>query len=125
METIKPRKHLNPDAMIRVLRSEFERVPDTTPHSSKLTLADALMSGYAIFALKDPSLLAFEQRRNDANLHKLYRIEHVPSDTHMRTLLDEVEPEQVAPAYRKLFAKVQRGKVLEQYRFLDNSYLLL
>ncbi|MGH7868171.1 MAG: transposase, partial [Candidatus Dormibacteraceae bacterium] len=42
-----------------------------------------------------------------------------------RTLLDEVEPEQVAPAYRKLFAKVQRGKVLEQYRFLDNSYLLL
>jgi hypothetical protein len=125
MEAIKPRKHLSPDAMIRVLRREFEQVPDTTPHTSKTSLADALMSGYAVFALKDPSLLAFEQRRNDANLHTLFRIQHVPSDTHMRTQLDEVEPQQLAPAYRKLFAQVQRGKVLEQYRFMDGSYLLL
>jgi hypothetical protein len=125
MKAIKPRKHLNPDAMVRVLRSEFEQVPDPTLHSSKTSLADALMSGYAVFALKDPSLLAFEQRRNDANLHTLFRIQHVPSDTHMRTQLDEVKPPQLAAPYRKLFAQVQRAKLLEQYRFLDDSYLLL
>jgi hypothetical protein len=125
MEPIKPRKHLNPDALVRVLRSEFEQVPDPTPHTAKTSLADALMSGYAVFALKDPSLLAFEQRRNDANLHTLFRIQHVPSDTHMRTLLDEVEPQQLAAPYRKLFAKVQRAKLLPPYRFLDGSYLLL
>src|SRR5271167_27056 len=116
MHAIKPRKHLNPDALMRVLRSEFEQVPDATPHTSKTSLADALMSGYAVFALKDPSLLAFEQRRNDSNLRTLFRIQYVPSDTHMRTLLDDVEPRQLAGAYRKLFAPVQRGKLLEQYR---------
>ena len=125
MQTIKPRKQLSSDGLIHHLRSEFEKLPDATPHPSKTSLADALMSGFAVFSLKDPSLFAFEKRRNDANLHTLFRIQHVPSDTYMRTLLDEVEPQQLDASYRKVFARVQRGKLLEPYRFLDNSYLLL
>jgi hypothetical protein len=123
--TFKPRKHLTADALIAELRLTFEQLPDPTPHTSATSLADALMSGFAMFALKDPSLLAFQQRRNDENMKHLYHIKQVPCDTHMRTLLDDVDPFSLAPAFSKLLAPVQRGKVLERYRFLDGWYLLL
>lgn len=125
MTTLPPRKHLNTDGLLHTLRDEFEKIPDPTPHASPISLADGLMSGVALYLLKDPSLLAFEQRRNDANLKTLFRIQQIPRDTYLREMLDEVAPQHLAPAYRKLFARVQRGKLLEQYRFLDNSYLLL
>jgi hypothetical protein len=125
MKHIKPRKHLTTDGLIHTLRNEFEKLPDSTPHTSNISLADTLLSGFALFSLKDPSLLAFEKRRNDDNIKTLYRVQTIPSDTYLRELLDEVEPSQLAPAYRKLFARVQRAKLLEQYRFLDDSYLLL
>src|SRR3954469_23481490 len=98
--TFKARKHLNADALIAEFRWTFEGLPDPTPHTSETSLADALMSGYAMFSLKDPSLLAFQQRRNDENMKHIYRIKHVPCDTHMRALLDEVDPSSLGPCFR-------------------------
>jgi hypothetical protein len=121
----KPRKHLNPDALIAELRSTFEELPDPTPHTSNTSLADALMSGFAMFSLKDPSLLAFQKRRTDENMKRIYHINKVPCDTYMRELLDEVDPFSLSPAFTRVFAWVQRGKLLERYRFMGNSYLLL
>jgi hypothetical protein len=77
-----------------------------------------------MFSLKDPSLLAFDKRREDKNLEALYQIERVPSDTQMRVILDPLPPEELRPAFGNVFRAVQRGKVLESYRYLDEGYLL-
>jgi hypothetical protein len=58
------RKHLNADAMRETLRERFKAIEDTRVNPN-ISLADALMSGFAVFALKDPSLLAFDERRQD------------------------------------------------------------
>jgi len=59
------------------------------------------MSGFAMFSLKDPSLLAFDERRvTDSNLKSIYSIEHVSSDTQMRAILDDVEPAGIRPVFR-------------------------
>lgn len=123
--SFQPRKHLNADALIGVLRTTFESLPDPLEHRSDTCLADALMSGFAVFSLKDPSLLAFQARRNDENMKNVFHIGHVPCDTHMREQLDEVDPFSLAPAFNQLFASVQRGKALERYRFMGGWYLLL
>jgi DDE family transposase len=83
-----------------------------------------LMSGFAMFSLKDLSLLAFDKRRDDKNLRNLYKIKRVPSDTQLRVILDPLPPEEVRPAFGDVFRAVQRGKVLESYRYLDEGYLL-
>ena len=48
------------------------------------------MSALAVFGLKFPSLLGFDQRKNEEiikhNLQTLYQIEKVPSDTTMERL---------------------------------------
>jgi len=47
---------------------------------------DALMSGFALFALKDSSLLAFDERRQqgEKNLQMIFGVERVPCDTRLR-----------------------------------------
>ena len=51
------------------------------------------MSAFAMFSLKDPSLLAFDQRKNDENLKSVYHIESIPCDTHLRSILDLLDLE--------------------------------
>ena len=120
------RKDLNADALFRAVRSELESVPDGRTGHVDISLADALMSGFAMFSLKDPSLLAFEERRRqcDPNLHAIYLIDRVPCDTQMRVICDGVIPDFLRPAFRALFRKLQRGKALEPFVFLDGHYLL-
>jgi len=84
------------------------------------------MSGFAMMALKDPSLLAFERRRTteEHNLRSVFHIKDIPCDTQMRTRLDVVDPHWLRPAYRALFRKAQRGKALEKMVFLQGCYLI-
>lgn len=80
------------------------------------------MSGVAVFALKDGSLLAFDDQRTEGhrrhNLQHLFGIQNVPCDTQMRTILDGVHPHALRPAYRALHQELQQQGVLESYRFL-------
>lgn len=45
--------------------------------SQPKTVSDALMSAFAMFALKDPSLLTFDQRRRADNLKSLFGIAQI------------------------------------------------
>jgi hypothetical protein len=119
------RKHLSADALVAALYRRFATIEDPRPGKPVIALADALMSAFAMFALKDPSLLAFDQRRHDGNLNKLYHIQRVPCDTHMRGILDLLPPEELRPAYSDVFRQLQRGKVLEDYQYLPEGYLVL
>ncbi len=84
------------------------------------------MSGFAVFGLKFPSLLKYDQNRRtlDHNLLSLYHIKQPPSDTYMRERLDELDPRFLRPIFKKTFAKLQRGKCLEEFEFLKGYYLL-
>ena len=54
------RKNLNADAMIDAIRMDFAQIADHRATNSKIPLVDALMSGFAMFSLKDQSLLALD-----------------------------------------------------------------
>ena len=122
----KLRKYLNADALFGQIRSEFTKVADPRPGNTQIAFADALMSGFAVFSLKDQSLLAFDQRRKDGdpNLKRVYGIERAPCDTQLRKILDGLNPAQLRPTFKEVFSQLQRGKALEQMRFLDKYYLI-
>jgi len=61
------RKDLSADALFGSLRSRFASLPDPRSGEVEIPLADALMSAFAMFSLKDPSLLAFDHRRHNPN----------------------------------------------------------
>ena len=74
------RKALSADALFRSLRSHFGSLPDPQSGEVEIPLADALMSAFAMFSLKDPSLLAFDHRRHNPkdNFRTIYGINRVP-----------------------------------------------
>jgi hypothetical protein len=79
----KGRKHLSADALFRLVQSGFARIPDYRSDDTEISLTDALMSAFAMFSLKSPSLLAFDQERTEGNVHTIYGIERAPCDTYM------------------------------------------
>lgn len=117
------RRHLHFDALIPRVRRRFETIPDAR-RCPAFSLADTLMAGLALFSLKDPSLLAFQRRTLDHNLRSVFGLKAIPSDTQIREILDDVDPQHVRPAYREVFRQLQRAKILEDYAFLDGHYLV-
>jgi hypothetical protein len=126
------RKYLSGQGLLSVIRDQFKKIKEPrelAPRSNLITLTDCLMSGLAVFALKFPSLLKFDESREERiikhNLRTLYDVKQIPSDTYMRERCDEVDPNEVRKAYKKVFSHVQRGKALEEFEYLlKNHYLL-
>nr|VFJ61668.1 MAG: hypothetical protein BECKDK2373B_GA0170837_11035 [Candidatus Kentron sp. DK] len=120
------RRQLSAPGLLSEARRCFEQIPDNVANG--IPLADHLMSGLALFGFKYSSLLQFDKasRRETtlANLKALYGILHVPCDTYFRERLDEVDPRQLRIVYKRLFSYLQRGKGLEEFRYLDGHYLL-
>jgi len=122
---MKVRKYLSASGLFSLVYTGFEKIKDLRADNQKISLTDALMSAFAMFSLKDASLLAFDERRvEDGNLKRLYGIKTIPCDTQMRTILDEVDPEEIRPLYKDVFRQLQRGKVMEKMVFMEGSYLL-
>ena len=88
------RSGVNLDTEIQSLRLEFEKITDTRAKNVSHKLSDLLMSGFAMFALKHPSLLSFESMTMEekANLETVFGIQNVPSDTQLRDVLDGINP---------------------------------
>jgi hypothetical protein len=120
----KARKYLSADALFHLVRSGLATIPDPRGEDVDIALPDALMSAFAMFSLKAPSLLAFDKERAEGNLHTIYGIERVPCDTRMREILDPVSPKWLRPVFTSVFLQLQRGKALEAMAFLDGHYLL-
>ena len=120
----KGRKHLCADALFRLVRRGFSTIPDDRGGDSEISFTDALMSAFAMFSLKSPSLLAFDKQRVEGNLGTIYGIGHVPCDTQMREILDPALPESLRPLFKSVFGQLQRGKALEPMTFLDGYYVV-
>jgi hypothetical protein len=106
----------------------FEHIPDNR-RECLIPLVDYLMSGVAMFGLKYPSLLQFDNDRfaevPRANLRSLYGVECAPCDTQLRTCLDDVEPTTgLRKGFTKLLGLLQRAKGLEDMAYLDGHYPL-
>src|SRR5438874_5200134 len=117
------RRHLHFDALVGLARRRFDKIPEQR-RCPDFSLTDTLMAGLALFCLKDPSLLAFQRRALDHNLRSVFGLQAVPSDTQMRAILDDVDPDRLRPFFKDVFRQLQRGKVLADYAFLEGCYLV-
>ena len=66
-------------------------------------------------------MMAFDQRRSDANLKALFGIGQIPSDTQTREILDPLDPERLRPLFGAVFRQLQRGKALEPFEFYNGG----
>jgi len=123
------RKKLSMPGLLTEVKSSFEKIPvPSVRREGSISRSDCLMSGVAIFGLKYPSLLKFDEDKRDPviehNLKSLYDINTIPSDTYLRERLDELSASEHRGAFNDVLKQAQRGKVLEKFTFYDDHYLL-
>ena len=102
---------------------------DTRQQSKvEYSLFDSYMSSFAMFYLQDSSLLEFqrrfEERIGNNNLRIVFGVEQIPSDTHLRDTIDFHNPSPLYSVFTELFGRLQRGKHLDKFRYLDTGYLV-
>jgi hypothetical protein len=126
MFKVRIKDKLNANSLLSLLRKEFKSIKDSRNDNKSFSLPDVLMSAYAMFSLKQPSLLAFRNMYSidDRNLHSVYHIKKVPCDTAMREAIDMIETESIQSIFSKIFYRLQRAKKLEAFRFMSTYYLV-
>jgi len=120
---------LSGKSLLQGIYDQFKNVKDKRePLKVEIPMADALMSAFAVFSLKFTSLLKFEEAMQNklhySNLGSVYNVSRIPSDTQMRTIIDDVESDDLRIVFKSLLLKAQRAKLLNKFSFIDGKYLL-
>ena len=131
----KSRPQFKHDSLIRTVRACFAQLPEaqlpelTARH--KFSNVDCLMAGLAVFVFKFSSLLEFDKQCHGEEKHtivksleRIFKIQNVPSDTTFRERVDEIDSAVFRTVYRSFFRLLQRGKVLDNYKFLEERFLV-
>lgn len=124
-----PKKHLQFNELRQSLSEHFLAIKDLRQQSKlDYQLHDCLMSGFAMMFFQDPSILEFQRRLEEksqfSNLSNVFQVKSVPKDNQMRETLDYVDSQDLFPIFSDWLHRLQRGKHLSQYRFLDRYYLV-
>jgi len=83
---------------------------------------------FRYFLLSGPSFLAYQRsmelNKGQSNAQSLFGVHQIPTDNHIRDLLDEVKPALVFPVFDKIFRVLEEGKHLAKFRSFKNNLLI-
>lgn len=115
--------HMSAPALLNQVRKDFEKVGDSRRYGQRFSLTDVLMSGLAVFSLKFPSLLKFDEKRKEAriraNLQSLFGVKQAPCDTQLRVVCDQVNPAEIRAPFIHINQRLYDHRLLENFRYLD------
>ena len=105
------------DYLVKVVRTSVEKISDHRLTEPSYSLADALMSSFAMFSLKDPSVLSFVENYpvRKENLEEIYQINAVPSPQGLRKILDPLNPDELLSTFAAVHSEDQVAKVVAEY----------
>jgi hypothetical protein len=119
-------KEITFEELMKSLSEEFEEIKDHRRANVSYKLADMLRSGFAMFSLKSPSLLSFQEQSEQEreNLQKIYEIKAIAGDTQIRTALDGVKPLAIREIFPKIFNKLWQAGVVKEYRYWESAVIV-
>ena len=117
------------DKLIERLRSVAAALPDRrTGDNTRYSIADIGLSAFAVFFTQCPSFLSFqramEQAHGSNNACSLFQVQSIPSDNHIRQMLDPVEPAHLFSVFDDLHQAFDRAGLLQAMRAVGNTQLI-
>lgn len=91
-------------------------------------MADIGLSAFSIFFMQSPSFLShqrsFETGRGHSNCQTLFGMDKIPSDNHIRSMLDEVAPQQLFGQFNRVVERLKQHGGFEGFKRLDDRVLI-
>ena len=88
----------------------------------EIALPNVIMSSFAMFSLKDPSLLSFVENapQRVENLEQVYKIETVPSEQGLRKILDPIHPDKLKATFQLVLSDEKVAPVLDAHQCFES-----
>lgn len=117
------------DELVGEFRQVLSSLPDKrTGKNTRYGMEDAALSAFGVFFTQSPSFLAYQrtmaQSRGQSNAQSLFGVHKIPSDNHIRDLLDRVKPECVFPMFNRILQALEPAGQLAQFRSFRNTLLM-
>jgi hypothetical protein len=117
------------DSLIGAVRRCSAALPDKRRGTNgHYAMADIGMAAFALFFTQSPSFLAFQRRLEEghgcSNCESLFGMSRIPTDNHIRAMLDPVAPDRLFPVFADVVAVLDRSGGLEAFRRLGSHVLI-
>ena len=92
------------------------------------SMADIGLAAFSLFFMQSESFLSYqrhlEQGHGTSNCRSLFGIAKIPTDNHIRVLLDDVAPEQLQPCFDQVLAELRHRDGLKVFQRLAGRTLI-
>jgi len=117
------------DDLIGELRELARTFPDKrTGRNTRFAMEDVVLGAFSVFWTQSPSFLAhqtaMQQAHGQSNAETLFAMTQIPTDNHIRDLLDHLPPEGVFALFERIVPRLEAQGYLEPYRVLDGQLLI-
>jgi hypothetical protein len=116
------RQELTLDAFIQRLKCK-QLTDKRTGQNVQYEVNDAAQAAFAIFFMQSASFLAgqrhLRQAKGKSNAETVFKLARIPTDTHIRNLLDPVSPHELSDEFRFLLGQLADNGHLSQWYVLD------
>ena len=116
--------------LISCLRTCCSGFPDkrTGGGIAKYAMADIGLSAFAPFFMQSESFLKHQRSLEDghgrSNCHTLFGMANIPTDNHIRSMLDGAAPSHLQPVFDAVFAALDEHGGLESFQRLGGRCLI-
>lgn len=116
------RRTLTVDAFVQRLKSK--KLSDSrTGQNVQYQVNDAAQAAFAIFFMQSASFLEgqrhLQQTKGKSNAETVFQMERIPTDTHIRNLLDPVDPRELSDEFRLLLDELAASGYLKEWQVLS------
>jgi Transposase DDE domain len=111
------------------LRQCCETFPDKRRGMNTIySIADIGMAAFSVFFMQSPSFLAHQRQlwegHGRSNCESLFGLARIPSDNHIRDMLDPVAPALLHPVFAAVLAELERSDGLSAFRRAGEHVLI-
>ena len=109
------------ESLIGAVRRCCAGFPDQrTGTNVRYSMADIGMGAFSLFFVQSPSFLDFQRRleagHGRSNCQTLFGMSRIPTDNHIRAMLDPVAPDHLFPVFDEVVAALERSGGLAAFR---------
>jgi hypothetical protein len=115
--------------LLGILDRTFVSLPDQRTRPNTIyPLRDAAMAAFSVFFMQSPSFLAhqevMQQSKGQSNAASLFGLPRIPSDPHIRNLLDPLPPAALSAPFWDIFDVLGEAGDLAAYRSFADNWLV-
>ncbi len=115
--------------MMNEFRQVIGQFPDKrTGQNTTYCMEDIALGAFSVFFTQSASFLAHQtamtKAKGKSNAQTLFGLQAIPSDNHIRKMLDVVPPQRVFPMFEKVFNALNEWGHLQAFRAVDEQLLI-